>query len=149
MHISIHAPARGATYLSNIILLMGGISIHAPARGATFWNQFKDVYSEIFQSTLPQGERRRCRSIRYALKIISIHAPARGATVINVASDGGSYISIHAPARGATDSVNDFEFSSAISIHAPARGATSQCQFCKIMTLFQSTLPQGERRLTI
>ncbi|KXB68318.1 hypothetical protein HMPREF1864_01703, partial [Peptoniphilus sp. DNF00840] len=54
--ISIHAPARGATYVLVQGFEFGYISIHAPARGATF-RLIKRVQT---------GE-------------ISIHAPARGA----------------------------------------------------------------------
>ncbi len=55
--ISIHAPARGATYCHRQDMPIELISIHAPARGAT-----KPVVRVS------------------ALRIISIHAPARGAT---------------------------------------------------------------------
>ena len=34
--ISIHAPAKGATYDRLNIVVPKGISIHAPAKGATF-----------------------------------------------------------------------------------------------------------------
>ena len=55
------------------------ISIHAPARGATFLS-ISHVPRREFQSTLPRGERRlSCQHIS-ASKLISIHAPARGAT---------------------------------------------------------------------
>ena len=58
--ISIHAPARGATchtssYRRSTLI----ISIHAPARGATYEVGDELPDSEIFQSTLPRGERRR------------------------------------------------------------------------------------------
>ena len=33
--ISIHAPARGATFADVFYCIMSAISIHAPARGAT------------------------------------------------------------------------------------------------------------------
>ena len=81
MQISIHAPARGATYPAHPLLPGMGISIHAPARGATTagilgFAGIKDfnprsrkgsdcmelhtgVSSRPFQSTLPQGERHR------------------------------------------------------------------------------------------
>ena len=55
--ISIHAPARGATYSETFHGKKIPISIHAPARGATS-----------------------IRFLRPAGFIISIHAPARGAT---------------------------------------------------------------------
>ena len=64
--ISIHAPARGATRATTNGYLYDSISIHAPARGATKFYQAMQQYYGLFQSTLPQGERRwqlsrRCR----------------------------------------------------------------------------------------
>ena len=55
--VSIHAPARGATWRSGIRFATGKVSIHAPARGATQ------------------------RAVRRSIAAcVSIHAPARGAT---------------------------------------------------------------------
>ena len=55
--ISIHAPARGATYVKNVFGNSPDISIHAPARGATV-NAYCMIWTlRIFLSTLPQGER--------------------------------------------------------------------------------------------
>ena len=78
--ISIHAPARGATPLAllNLILRIR-ISIHAPARGATVYTMRKPA-SGIFQSTLPRGERHALLRQVTSYVVISIHAPARGAT---------------------------------------------------------------------
>ena len=56
--VSIHAPARGATYVLNREKRAVFVSIHAPARGATFSPQKKSG-EPLFQSTLPRGERRR------------------------------------------------------------------------------------------
>ena len=56
-HISIHAPARGATRYQDISDTISDISIHAPARGATA-NWILVMIPRIFQSTLPRGERR-------------------------------------------------------------------------------------------
>jgi len=56
--ISIHAPARGATYILYCLHDSIHISIHAPARGAT-----------------------RRSFCCHRIKFISIHAPARGATI--------------------------------------------------------------------
>ena len=58
MHISIHAPAKGATDGDGGPAAKESISIHAPAKGAT-----SDLLSV------------RC------LERISIHAPAKGATL--------------------------------------------------------------------
>ena len=77
--ISIHAPARGATYLDDATKEQIEISIHAPARGAT--HSPADHFHGI---------------------IISIHAPARGATDFGFNLCRDTVISIHAPARGAT-----------------------------------------------
>ena len=123
--ISIHAPARGATYSPfSSSQRLSKISIHAPARGATaIWAilhckvkfqstlprgerpdaSMTDVSTWQFQSTLPRGERR-------TLPFSSPHAHQ-------------------------------------ISIHAPARGATSVKCFVIRMVKFQSTLPRGERQV--
>ena len=78
------------------------ISIHAPARGATFLaNAFIYTY-HIFQSTLPRGERHELAEIPDRESRISIHAPARGATFKRRVQALTGKISIHAPARGAT-----------------------------------------------
>ena len=58
-NISIHAPARGATWYQGFFTQWEDISIHAPARGATMMIANIDRAMEI-----------------------SIHAPARGATSI-------------------------------------------------------------------
>ena len=54
--ISIHAPARGATFYKGCIPDDLEISIHAPARGATESLPICFCINE-FQSTLPRGER--------------------------------------------------------------------------------------------
>ena len=123
--ISIHAPARGATDALAQIWAAIDISIHAPARGATDFDEQptpaqlfqstlpqgerpycfpRQVMSLLFQSTLPQGERRSYQRFQFAASEISIHAPARGATRgVDVVYDSYINISIHAPARGATE----------------------------------------------
>ena len=75
--ISIHAPTRGATHGGGQGCWAEAISIHAPTRGATAWIQKRSVPRRFqsqgerhsipyrrckvwqFQSTLPQGERRK------------------------------------------------------------------------------------------
>ena len=121
------------------------ISIHAPARGATE-SDTQEKTLLLFQSTLPQGERRVPDLLRRQGNKISIHAPARGATLEYTIEEWAEDISIHAPARGATvprgNRGRRYGFQStlpqgerqvrlliiddlgAISIHAPARGAT-------------------------
>jgi hypothetical protein len=122
-HISIHAPAWGATLLIMRYHLLPMISIHAPAWGAT-GKWAADWENEEFQSTLPHGERRRSLRLILQQEEISIHAPAWGATY----RASGEYI---------------YQL---ISIHAPAWGATLKLMNKPLRKLFQSTLPHGERR---
>ena len=82
LHVSIHAPARGATSPLLPAPCLQEVSIHAPARGATGGRH----------SPAPPGT-------------VSIHAPARGATVLPYYALLYSVVSIHAPARGATAGV--------------------------------------------
>ena len=79
--ISIHAPARGATVSRSMGDSFSFISIHAPARGATQTICSLRLMIE-FQSTLPRGERLAPGAVFDLNEGISIHAPARGATAI-------------------------------------------------------------------
>ena len=144
--ISIHAPAKGATFLVSILSLIVRISIHAPAKGATGQINLTDDDLPIsihapakgattgtdngsqrreFQSTLPRRERPPMPVAKAKLASISIHAPAKGAT-IRYTDDSWRYklISIHAPAKGATWRLVLFEY---------------------CFVTFQSTLPRRER----
>ena len=144
--ISIHAPTRGATDGGWIYNTTTEISIHAPTRGATinhtvavcqncdfnprshkgsdqhWFNLYKN--DELFQSTLPQGE----RHILSNLLLICIKFQS-------TLPQGERPFRICMAA-----------ISSIISIHAPTRGATRICLSRFLFRdLFQSTLPQGER----
>ncbi len=122
------------------------ISIHAPTRGATD-NIIDEQRDELFQSTLPRGERHGSSQFSGMPVVISIHAPTRGAThgsanqyksnlifqstlprgerrLDTKAMKCNNKISIHAPTRGATAVENPVGIISGISIHAPTRGAT-------------------------
>ena len=122
------------------------ISIHAPTRGATD-NIIDEQRDELFQSTLPRGERHGSSQFSGMPVVISIHAPTRGAThgsanqyksnlifqstlprgerrLATKAMKCNNKISIHAPTRGATAVENPVGIISGISIHAPTRGAT-------------------------
>ena len=71
-------PRRERLSAPDIEVIIFDISIHAPAKGATF--QFgKSLLSGSFQSTLPRRERLNDRE-KWAFSYISIHAPAKGAT---------------------------------------------------------------------
>ena len=79
------------------------ISIHAPARGATSLTDILYTSFLEFQSTHPRGVRLVCGKYDVFPFLISIHAPARGATWEGISEAwSATWISIHAPARGAT-----------------------------------------------
>ena len=124
----------------------------------------------VFQSTLPRGERHlpqtRCPENVYfnprsregsdedvTTKVdsleISIHAPARGATVDPFFGSLDHVISIHAPARGATfGTLRSIPAASLFQSTLP-RGERLLCGAnLKLVIQFQSTLPRGERRNT-
>ena len=122
--ISIHAPARGATFTPNYKLPMYDISIHAPARGATRTMTMPSGFVKYFNPRSREGSDGILRTVRTKIIMISIHAPARGATCRTIHFYNSNNISIHAPARGAT------HFSSVLD--RPIE--------------FQSTLPRGERQ---
>ena len=71
---------KGSDGLRVICDFLLAISIHAPARGATDGILLRNNIHVEFQSTLPQGERRRNVAAGSLTGGISIHAPARGAT---------------------------------------------------------------------
>ena len=78
------------------------VSIHAPARGATVVAGLTVVVVSSFNSR--PCERGDADYVLYKVATfdVSIHAPARGAT-LHICKDFQRYhVSIHAPARGAT-----------------------------------------------
>ena len=126
---------------------LSAISIHAPTRGATIMTVIAiPVY--LFQSTLPQGERRFSLKKEVCSMEISIHAPTRGATsfVLDMTSD--IYISIHAPTRGATSYRTDFGVTAVFQSTLPQGERLGWLGAVAKISSFQSTLPQGERRGT-
>ena len=122
------------------------ISIHAPAKGATY-RAYSCPVSRSFQSTLPRRERPPARSHDRRFPGISIHAPAKGATYHKRsccrtgafqstlprrerhASITPSAIVRHFNPRSREGSDRSLPQGShaarTISIHAPAKGATS------------------------
>ena len=148
--ISTHAPAGGATALSDLVDAVREISTHAPAGGATCSatvavaivlpflltplreGRLKSNYMAsaawLFLLT-PLREGRLARSgLLVATCQISTHAPAGGATRLFALDDQRRiHISTHAPAGGATDAGRHRHQDERISTHAPAGGATLSC----------------------
>ena len=124
--VSIHAPARGATWSSlppsreNV-----KVSIHAPARGATQARASCEMSSKV-----------------------SIHAPARGATDA-LAVIVAVIASFNPRAREGRDAFPLFERWQPVRFNPRAREGrdtfTLECR--QICSMFQSTRPRGARRL--
>ena len=145
-HVSIHAPAWGAT-CSRCSCDCSckfqsthprGVrhQYHAPRRRSNRFNPRTRVGCDfifedqsrllLFQSTHPRGVRLKDTAAERQATIVSIHAPAWGATVT---------------------SPKDFIAAVAlVSIHAPAWGATMPCICISWYVMFQSTHPRGVRR---
>ena len=101
--------------------------------------------TEIFQSTLPRGERHLRREIQRQF-IHNFNPRSReGSDTFPHTRDAAVSISIRAPARGATIFSTHFLQVFIISIRAPARGATHLVISLKPEKQFQSALPRGER----
>ena len=91
-----------------------------------------------------------CGAKEYAEKyVISIHAPARGATVSAVLTVSIPPYFNPRSREGSDKNIYPIIFDFGISIHAPARGATQNATHISIQMVFQSTLPRGERLITI
>ena len=122
--VSIHAPARGATFGRSLATLVAAVSIHAPARGATAVPTPLPL-SRLFQFTRPRGAR-----------------PILPLTFSLVTG-------FNSRAREGRDTVVQHVLSAqSVSIHAPARGATLLQRPIFAHPVFQFTRPRGARRDT-
>jgi len=143
--VSIHAPARGATLATlmivpvpprfnprpraggdmmdaGLVMFISGFNPRPRAGGDLAFGDGPSA--ERFQSTPPRGGRRGGRG----------------------QGKGGKGVSIHAPARGATWGCSARWCLFSVSIHAPARGATRVLARIVLYIWFQSTPPRGGRR---
>ncbi len=154
-HVSIHAPARGATFPQLAVIVPHKPFQSTPPRGGQPYNHLNYLTVLVFQSTPPRGgqhiayggtmaswrfqstpprggqpEAIERRSLEHA---VSIHAPARGATLSTLFLVGGPTSFNPRPREGGNINKN-VEMSDIIevSIHAPARGATPHISFCNI-----------------
>ena len=127
--VSIHAPARGATYCSSSGLITRACFNPRTRTGCDRMTIKSVSAPAMFQSTHPHGVRRLYRCAVGGQPPVSIHAPARGATEICRVILRSDFVSIHAPARDATlREICDYAIADGVSIHAPARGATVVCR---------------------
>jgi len=80
IHVSIHAPALGATTCSSSALTASAVSIHAPALGATRKRNKRVRQVDSFNPRTRTGCDAIPGAVSIAPKAVSIHAPALGAT---------------------------------------------------------------------
>ena len=122
MYISIHAPARGATR-PFLRFSFGDIFQSTLPRGERRCDLFKVFTDKLFQSTLPRGERRGVRS-RYKKRINFNPRSREGSDV----KDTASFISFG-------------------NFNPRSREGSDRMfvLFYTDCTTFQSTLPRGER----
>ena len=119
------------------------VSIHAPTWGATH-EDIKSTERYLFQSTLPHGERPMAIEVS---SIVSCFNPRShmGSDATTDTVKLTQKVSIHAPTWGATFLINHEQCNEYVSIHAPTWGATYNFDYLNGNSMFQSTLPHGER----
>ena len=146
-HISIHAPAWGATPASAYCAILAGYFNPRTRVGCDGSTAYPQSRPRHFNPRTRVGCDAAAPQYTATTVPISIHAPAWGATDRLKEIPGRIDISIHAPAWGATLLETGFETELRISIHAPAWGATSHSGLSPVATFaFQSTHPRGVRR---
>ena len=99
--ISIHAPARGASFTSVFFRLAVAISIHAPARGASYFEIKTPRGTVLFQFT-PLREGLPVDMILVCLCFNFNSRPCERGFSFDRYTNTPVHISIHAPARGAS-----------------------------------------------
>ena len=77
---------EGRDVCRDVLIRQPYVSIHAPARGATFRVPLHEIQSTQFQFTRPRGARLKSLDLSDVRILVSIHAPARGATDVSASS---------------------------------------------------------------
>ncbi len=153
--VSIHAPARGATWpclvrraprpgfnprartgrdLGRWASLSPPWRFNPRARtGRDSQQYFALLRLVVFQSTRPHGARRGEVSAEEPLDVVSIHAPARGATASTNTSASVREFQSTRPHGARPHHLARMLRGGIVSIHAPARGAT--VNICRNITL--------------
>ena len=168
--VSIHAPAGGATRQHGVSGRIRQVSIHAPAGGATCQGRspLSRSIAYVFQSTPPQGGRRRASNPIIDHFTFQSTPPQGGRLDIrpympnplwfqSTPPQGGRLVTLDIVSRdcpfqstppqgGRRGSPSGVHTQQSVSIHAPAGGATSHHGPCCSLPKFQSTPPQGGRR---
>ena len=167
--VSIHAPTRGATIvterlcrdkscfyprshegsdvMTNETENTQNVSIHAPTRGATMVKERLCRDKSCFNPRSHEGSDAPS-VLSYAITGTFQSTLPRGERLTaHFVNSVLKVVSIHAPTRGATSHPLLHIQHGIVSIHAPTRGATKIAIFIfRVYNKFQSTLPRGERR---
>ena len=123
------------------------ISIHAPAKGATY-NHLRRYLVAAFQSTLPRRERPSysgSKSITFYFNPRSREGSDNNRKTI---TRWQNIFQSTLPRRERPHFTHLFLPPYTISIHAPAKGATLYQHRFSLFHIFQSTLPRRERQKT-
>ena len=118
---SIHAPTRGAIESGPPLNRLSWVSIHAPTRGAML-SHLLHLRQSLFQSTRPHGARSPKVSLARVMQSFNPRA--------HTGRDAASHKLVSVPK---------------VSSHAPTRGAISSAFCIYIKLWFQSTRPHGAR----
>ena len=123
------------------------VSIHAPARGATFRFEATLTRFACFNPRPRAGGDWFILGFSYDHIPVSIHAPARGATVQTLPGTRCDPVSIHAPARGATRYTVKEDCCGLSFQSTPPRGGRLRLYrpSARCNATFQSTPPRGGR----
>ena len=84
----------------------------------------ENVLNEVFQFTLPCGERHFKRKNKREIIVFQFTLPCGERQNVFLLYHSAFLISIHAPVWGATEDLSFLYFNNIISIHAPVWGAT-------------------------
>ena len=135
---------EGSDHVIGFLDKLMRISIHAPAKGAT-WRISQQLPIIQFQSTLPRRERRDPDMPVLGDHIFQSTLPRRERPSLEILSGRHRYFNPRS--REGSDHVIGFlDKLMRISIHAPAKGATWRISQQLPIIQFQSTLPRRERR---
>ncbi len=121
--ISIHAPARGATSSSSSRSFEFVISIHAPARGATLLSSISAVSHRYFNPRSREGSD--VQQLLPVLRVCNFNPRSREGSDVNLNNTIARSVNFNPRSREGSDDPDDYEM-------GPG-------------TIFQSTLPRGER----
>ena len=144
-------PPRGGRQQSGVLeYIPVEVSIHAPARGATFFPLNTKSAKAMFQSTPPRGGRRHYPTVKFFGKLFQSTPPRGGRPLLRAHAANSAGVSIHAPARGATISTAAWPRDWTKFQSTPPRGGRRvDVDGCPSDYGFQSTPPRGGRRLPI